>query len=104
MIPLDPADVRLWIGVPATVLTDAQLDDVIAAETSAQAAICTVADATVAEPDLSQALLRRIGRAVAARNLPTGLVPGSEFGLMRLPGVDAEIERYEAPHRKTVMG
>lgn len=103
MTPLDPADVRLWIGVPATVLTDAQLQDVIDAETSAQALLCTV-DPVVEYPDLAQALLRRVGRAVAARNLPTGLVPGAEFGLMRLPQVDAEIERYEAPHRRTVLG
>lgn len=102
MSPLDPAEVRLWIGVPATVLSDAQLQDVIDAETSAQALICTIDDDT--ESDLKQAALRRVGRAVAARNIPTGLVPGSEFGLMRLPLIDAEIERYEGPHRKTVLG
>lgn len=103
MTPLDPTDVRAWIGVPATVVTDEQLQAVIDAETAAQGLLCLI-DPAVEYPDLTQALLRRVGRAVAARNLPTGLVPGAEFGLMRLPQVDAEIERYEAPHRRTVLG
>jgi hypothetical protein len=104
MLPPDPAAVRAWIGVPATVLTDEQLDDVMSAERSAQSRLCNVGADDVDEPDLSQALLRRIGRAVAARNLPTGLVPGSEFGLARLPLVDAEIERYESTYRIPVLG
>lgn len=103
MLPPDPVAVRAWIGVPATVLTDEQLGDVIDAESRAQARLCNIGADTDDEPDLSQALLRRIGRAVAARNIPTGLVPGSEFGLMRLP-VDIEIDRYEATYRKTVLG
>lgn len=103
MLPPDPAVVRAWIGVPATVLSDEQLDDVIGAETRAQSRVCHVDAGDVDEPDLSQALLRRIGRAVAARNLPTGLVPGSEFGLARLPLVDAEIDRYESTYRIPVL-
>jgi hypothetical protein len=97
---LAASEIRDWIGVPATVLTDAQLQGVIDAEEAAQAEACDVPPG--GSPDLDQALLRRVGRAVAARSLPTGLVGVAEWGMARLPGTDAEINRYEAPYLKVV--
>jgi len=103
MTPPTREQVREWIGIPATALSDEQLDGIIAAEVDAQSTVCFI-DPALEYPALYQALLRRAGRAAAARSLPTGLVGLSEYGMARLPGVDAEIERYEAPHRAQVLG
>jgi hypothetical protein len=102
MTPPDLPTVRDWISVPAAVLSDAQLQAVLDAEVAAQANLCTI-DAATEYPDLEQALLRRVGRAVAARSLPTGLVGVSDFGVARLPALDSEIERYERAHRTQVL-
>ena len=58
-----------------------------------------------AQPDLEQAILRRVARAVAARGVPLGLVGiDAEHGAATLPRWDAEIERYERPWRIMVFG
>lgn len=95
------AAVRVWLAVPASSLSDEQLAGVIAAELAAQAAVCTVGDPY--PPDLAAALLRRCARHVAAKSLPTGLVGDTEYGVARLPGVDAEIDRLERHHRTQVL-
>jgi hypothetical protein len=98
-------EVREWIGVPATVLTDAQLGQVLDAESDKQAAYCLIP----AEPDafpaaLSQALYRRVAREVAARSVPLGLLgDGIEYGPSRLPALDAQVESHEAPYRVTAI-
>jgi hypothetical protein len=62
------------------------------------------------EPDgypdaLAQALLRRIQREVAARNLPLGMVglDASEYGPTRLPYLDALVEEHERAFRRVVL-
>lgn len=89
--------VRAWIQVPATVLDDPSLEQVYAAELVLQARYCTV-DEDVYPPELAQAIYRRVGRVVAAKGVPLGVV-ADEFGQLRLSQWDAEVERLEAPHR-----
>lgn len=91
--------VRAWVAVTGTSITDDELDIVIAAELKAQARLCTVVPWS---PELTQALYRRVGRQVAAMNTPLGVTPSAEFGSRNLPRYDAEIERIEAPLRKQV--
>ena len=102
-------DVRAWIAVPATVLPDDLLDQVIRAEAELQIRACTVPLDPTGEPmlgpDLIQALYRRVGREVASKDLPLGMLGlESEFGPARLSRWDAEIERLEAPNRRIVFG
>jgi hypothetical protein len=82
-------------------VTDELLSDVLAAEVELQAASCIVEPYSVA---LRQAVLRRVARHVAARGLPLGLTGDSEFGPVRLPTYDVEIERLEAPSRVLPVG
>lgn len=93
------ADVRAWAGVSPTSITDAQLQQVLDAETALQAARCTVPAGEAPLPAaLVQALYRRCAREVAARSLPLGyLSDTNEYGPVRLASYDAEIERLEGP-------
>lgn len=104
--PPDLADVRSWIKVPATLLTDAQLQQVIDAESIIQARLCNTGDgSTPLSPDLVQSIYRRVAREVAARGVPLGMLGGdAEFGTARLTRFDAEIERLEGPSRRVVVG
>jgi hypothetical protein len=101
------AELRGWLQVPDVVLTDAQLQTVLDAETAAQAIACRVpADPATLPADLHSALLRRCARAVAARGVPLGLsgAEGEEFGPARVPAYDVEIERLEGDRRRFVFG
>ena len=102
--PVD--DVRAWIKVPATLLTDEQLAQVVNAEALIQARLCRVpADPDALPPDLVQAIYRRVAREVAARGIPLGMLAAdAEFGTARLGRFDAEIERLEGPNRKFIVG
>lgn len=94
---------REWIQVGPDVISDEQLEGVLAAEVETQAGACRIVPLLV-QAGLNQALLRRVSRAVAAMALPTGLVGDPTVGVSRLPGYDAEIERYERPWRIVVFG
>ncbi len=108
-------EVRAWADVPASLVSDDQIELIIAAERQIQEAYCdwivTFDDDGTTLPDaLAQALLRRCARAIAARGLPLGSLPpsstgtGYEYGVMSvLPRLDAEVERYEAPFRVTAI-
>ena len=99
-------DVRGWVKVPATVLTDDQLQQVIDAESIIQARLCTVpTDPDPLTADLVQAIYRRVAREVAARGIPLGMLGAdTEYGTARLSRWDAEIERLEGPNRRVVFG
>lgn len=108
---IDLAELRAWVQVPATVLSDAQLQQVLDAETILQARACTVprdpdtGAALDLTPDLVQAVYRRVAREVAARGVPLGMLGAdSEYGPSRLSRWDAEIDRLEAPNRRLVFG
>lgn len=99
----DLATVRSYLQVPATVLTDEDLARMLATAEADQAARCTIPDPY---PDaLGQALLRRVQREVAARNLPLGMVglDASEYGPERLPSFDALVEEHERAYRLVVV-
>lgn len=103
--------VRQWIGVPVSAVTDADLDQILAAELAIQARTCRLPDDS--DPDnpatypeaLARAVMRRCQREVAARAVPLGAIgnEANEYGAMTLPRWDAEISRLEASYRITVI-
>lgn len=102
----DLGDLRSWLQVAATSISDDQMQDVRDAEQLAQAAICTVPDDEQDLPaDLGRALARRVGRHLAARQVPLGYVGdfSGEYGMAVLSRWDAEVERLELPHRIPVL-
>jgi hypothetical protein len=102
--PLDLATVRAYLRVPATALSDEDLQRMLDGSADDQAQRCTWPDATY--PDsLAQALLRRVQREVAARNLPLGMVglDAAEYGPQRLPFLDSLVEEHERAYRRQVL-
>lgn len=71
----------------------------LAAEQSDQASRCRVEPYTDA---LAQALIRRVARARAMKNVPLG-VQMDESGGIRLGSTDPEVRRLEAPYRRVVL-
>jgi hypothetical protein len=104
-MPLDLATVRGYLQVPATLLTDEDLTRMIGAATADQLARCTVPADPEGVAALEQALLRRVQREVAARNLPLGMVglDGVEYGPAALAAWDALVESHERAYRTQVL-
>lgn len=103
-VPTVP-QVRAWLKVSSSAVSDADLAVILAAELASQAAVCRVGtDAAVLPDDLVLALYRRCARSLAARGVPLGLMQSEEFGPARLPMYDGEIERLEGPLRMVVFG
>jgi hypothetical protein len=102
---LDLATVRGYLQVPATLLTDEDLTRMIGAATADQSARCTVPTTPDGIAALEQALLRRVQREVAARNLPLGMVglDGVEYGPAALAAYDALVEQHERAYRIPVL-
>jgi hypothetical protein len=97
-------DVRAWIQTPATVLSDEQLQALIDGETAVQAQVCRI-DPDIVQPQLNEALQRRVSRAAAARGVPLGLLgDAGEYGPVALRRYDGEIERLEQPTRIFAIG
>jgi len=101
------AEVRAWLKVSSTAISDSELGDILDAETQLQAESCRIPATWPGDPDtfpplLRLALYRRCGRSVAARGVPLGLTAGDEYGPTRLPQFDPEIERLERRLRKFV--
>jgi hypothetical protein len=105
------AEVRTYIGVPATVLADEDLERIYNAADESQRKRCNgfvdldgVPVDDLPDP-LNQAFLRRVQREVAARNLPLGMVGiDAEYGAQRLPMSDSLVDDAERPYRKQVVG
>lgn len=94
-------DVVAYLG--STSHTDDEIQDALDAEAAAQRSVCRVRATYPA--DLRQALLRRVQRNLALRQLPLAVHQGdAEAGAMLLPGRDPEVRRLEAPHRRLVIG
>jgi hypothetical protein len=102
--PLDLATVRAYLKVPATSLSDEDLQRMLDASADDQAARCSWTDGQYPEA-LAQALLRRVQREVAARNLPLGMVglDAAEYGPQRLPYLDSLVEEHERAYRVQVL-
>ncbi len=103
-IPTLP-EIRKWAQISAEV-TDEQLQQALDAEVALQGDNCTWAGAPDgARPKpLTQSLMRRVAREVAARDNALGVVQDAEFGPSRLSAWDAEITRLERPYVVTVLG
>lgn len=101
---LDLATVRAYIAVPATVLSDEDLQRMLDTALADQAARCAVPESGA--PALDMAILRRVQREVAARNLPLGMVglDAAEYGPERLPYYDSLVEEHERAYRNVVLG
>lgn len=107
------SEVRAWVQVPASAISDADLDQILAAELAIQARICRLpvdpdpdTGGEASYPDaLSRAILRRCQREIAAKALPLGILgsEGAEYGPMVLRSWDAEISRLEASYRQVVI-
>lgn len=96
-------DVAEYVGDSIASWTGEEILDALAAESAAQRSVCRVGAAYPA--DLRQALLRRVVRNLAMRQLPLAVLQGdAEGGSTVLPGRDPEVRRLEAPHRKLVVG
>lgn len=110
--PPELTDVRDYLKVPATLLDDDDLQLMIDAAADDQTARCrwgTMIEPSPSDaypPALYQALLRRVQREVAARNLPLGMVglDASEYGPQRLPALDSLVEEHERGYRRQVLG
>ena len=98
-------DIRAWCEI-GSVVTDAQISAVLAAETELQAARLVPLDGYpgTTPASLAQALMRRCARQLAARGVPLGVTGADEYGPVALPSYDAEIERLEAPWRAIPVG
>lgn len=92
----DVATVTAYLAEDGSVYTDAKVQRAYDTERANQASVCTVpaSDAFGWEPDLSEALMRRV-----ARNLATGALP-----LGTTDPVALEIKRLEAPYRRYPVG
>lgn len=107
----DLATVRAYLRVPATVISDEDLERMRIACLTDQVARCKWPGMESEEPDatypdaLAQGLLRRIQREAAAKNLPLGMVglDGGEFGPQKLPAWDALILEHEMAYRRQVV-
>ena len=88
-----------YLGQSGLSFTEDQVAGALAAETAAQAAVVKVG---TYPQDITEALLRRVARNLAMRNLPLG-VQQDEAGGIRIGMNDPEIRRLEAPHRKRVV-
>lgn len=97
-------DVADYLRENAASWATADLQDALDAEAAAQRSMCRVG--AVFPADLRQALLRRVQRNLALRQLPLAVLQGdAELGSSRvLPGRDPEVRRLEAPHRKLAVG
>lgn len=101
--------VRAYVKVPATSISDEDLERMRVAVIGVQQSKCRwpETDPETTLPDaLSQAILRGCQRQVAAKNLPLGVLGGDagEFGPARIPFLDSVIEKLEGPYRRMVFG
>lgn len=108
----DLVQVREWCKVPATSVSDEDLQQILDAELAIVARTCRLpVPPAEGEPEpayppaLARSVLRRCQRQVAAQNVPLGVLgqDGAEFGPLTVPSWDAEIRRLEASYRIPVI-
>ena len=98
------AEIRAWIQVPVSALSDAQLQHVVDAEARLQASECAVPAFSSDYPDeLTQALYRRVAHHAALRGLPLGIISDVEAAPMQASAWDSEVRRLEGPWRQMVV-
>lgn len=108
----DLDELREFIAIPAAVLSDDDLDRSFKAAIEHVADTCRgvpVADGQVVREEwparLVEAVLRRVQRAIAAKNLPLGYLDNAgEYGPAKIPTYDSRIEELEGSFRRFVFG
>lgn len=98
-------DLRTYLGQSS--YTDEQLEGALSAELSAQRKVVRVPKDPAAawDPDLSEALKRRVARNLAMRGIPLAMFSGDpDGGSLIPPGRDPEVRRLEGPMRKMKLG
>jgi hypothetical protein len=96
------AELRTWLKVPATILPDAELEVIAAAEQAQQAHLDYGAGELPG--DALAAFYRRCARHAAAKNIPLGILAAdAEFGTVRLSRWESEVERLEAGYVSPVV-
>lgn len=99
---LDDVKVYLKIDLGDT-SQDVDVQGALEAEIQAQRDVCRIPE--VFSASLREALFRRVARNLALRGIPLAVLRGDgEAGDTVLPGKDPEVRRFEAPHRKRVVG
>jgi hypothetical protein len=94
---MDLAVVRDRLDLPASVISDDELDEIVAACAEMQAAR-TIPPVTGISSALERALLRRVAREVAAKGMPLG-AQNTEWGSFYIPGWnDPILASLEADH------
>ena len=103
-------EVRAYLKVPVSVLSDTDLDLMLDTAKADQLARCTwgedgnVDDPAAVPVSLVLAVYRRVQREVAARNLPLGMVGlEAEYGPAKIPTFDALVEHHEHAYRRVVL-
>ena len=96
------AELRTWLKVPATILPDAELEVIAAAEQTQQARLAWGAGELPG--DILAAFYRRCARHASAKNIPLGILAAdAEFGTVRLSRWESEVERLEAAYVSPVV-
>lgn len=108
----DATECRAWANVSTAAIPDADLEAIRQAELDIQARTCDVP----ADPDpdgveatypaaLARALLRRVQRQCAMRNLVLGYITdlAAEYGPQQVSAWDAEVSRLESSYRLHVV-
>lgn len=106
------ADCRAWARVSVEAIPDADMDQILDAELAIQSVTCVIppdpdeggAEAVYPAP-LARALLRRVQRHCALRNLALGYITdvAAEFGPQQISTWDAEVSRLESSWRQHVV-
>lgn len=97
---------RIYVAIPASVLSDENLERIYAAELDVQIHRCrTPEDVALWPSPLAQAAIRRVQREIAAKGLALGFVDGGgDYGPARIPQYDAMIENLERAYKVVVFG
>jgi hypothetical protein len=103
------AECRAWGNIGAGI-TDADLQALLDAELRIQTDTCVLDvdddGVTLVLPQpLSRALIRRVQREVAVRNIPLAWASdvAAEYGPLMVPAWDAEVSRLESSYRLHVI-
>lgn len=95
-------DVETYIGDNDS-HTAEEMQSALDAEAAAQRIRCDVP--ALYPADLREALLRRVARNLAMRQIPLAVPQGdAEMGPTFIPGKDPEVRRLEAPYLRWVIG
>lgn len=105
----DLVAVRAYIRIPATSLSDADLERMMVSAATDQTARCNTdigrdPETGAVNGSLEQAYFRRVQREAAGRNLPLGMVgvDSSEYGPTRI-AADQLIDEHERAYVRAVL-